>query len=138
MYAGLWSDGRFAGVCTEMMNRREIEENAQFARTFDKPFDESQWKLFDEAARQTARATCPGCDGSCREAAGTKTDFCSIARYVAYLNEDGKHEEARRLFAALSPEARSWAGADLDAAGNACAAKLDFRTILARAEQLLA
>jgi predicted aldo/keto reductase-like oxidoreductase len=137
MYKGIWSDGRFAAVCTEMPNRRYIKENAAAARAFDKPFAPAEWEALDEGMRKLSRATCPGCDGSCRHAAGTQTDFCSIARYLAYYEEDGKREIARDFFAKLPPEQRDWRGADLVAASRACRARLDFPAILARARRLL-
>jgi len=138
MQAGIFSDERFAAVCTEMPNRKLVEENCAGARRFQKPFDADQWKLLDAAAKKLARATCPGCDGSCRRAAGTQTDFCAIARYLAYCEEDGKRDAARALFAQLAPERRNWSGADLEAASRACHAHLDFAAILERARSLLA
>lgn len=135
MQAGIWSDERFTAVCTEMPNRQFIVENCEGARRF-KPFTPDQWKLFDEAVKTLARSTCPGCDGSCRRAAGSLTDFCSITRYLAYAEEDGRRDEARALFADLPPEARDWATADLDAASRACHGRLDFKSILDRAGKL--
>jgi predicted aldo/keto reductase-like oxidoreductase len=137
MQAGIWSDERFAAVCTEMPNRKLIEANANHARRFDKPFDAEQWRQLDAGMKKLARSTCPGCDGSCRRAAGAKTDFCSITRYLAYYDEDGKHEEARALFAALPDDARDWTQADLEKASDACLAKLDFASLLPRAKRLL-
>ncbi len=137
MQAGIWSDGRFAAVCTEMPSRRIIEENCAGARRFNRPFDAEQWKLLDHGIRQLSRATCPGCDGACRRAAGTRTDFCSIARYLDYYEHDGKRQEARDLYASLPSEHRDWHGADLQAASQACSARLDFEAILAKATRLL-
>jgi predicted aldo/keto reductase-like oxidoreductase len=137
MQAGIWSDGRFAAACVEMPSRRWIEENCEGARSFRKPFGEREWERFDEAAKKLSRATCPGCDGSCQRAAGTRTDFCSIARYLAYAEENGDRARARELFAALPAEARDWAGADLAAASRACRGGLDFRSLLDRAERLI-
>jgi predicted aldo/keto reductase-like oxidoreductase len=138
MQQAMWSDGRFAAVCTEMPSRREIVENCQNARAFRRPFDAEQWRLLDEGMKGLVRATCPGCDGSCRRAAGTDTDFCSIARYLAYYEEDGKRDEARSLFAELPAERRDWSRADLSAASMACRGGLDFKSILHRAERFLA
>ena len=38
----------------------------------------------------------------------------------------------------MSPEARDWSGADLDAARRACRCHLDFASIVKRAEELMA
>jgi len=138
MQVGIYSDERFAAVCTEMPSRRLIAENSQTARQFTKPLTPQQWKMLEEAVQSLSRATCPGCDGSCRRAGKTCTDFDAIARYLAYYEEDGNRQAARTLYARLKPAQRSWKGADLKAASCACSAKLDFEAILNRAEQLLA
>lgn len=135
MQAGIWSDGRFACAVVEMANRRLIEENAAGARAFRKPFDEEQKKTLFDGIERLSRATCPGCTGACRQAAGVEADFCSVARFVAYHEEDGKRDEARQLFQKLPPAARDWRGGDLSAASQACPAKLDFTRICAAAER---
>ena len=89
-----------------MPNRTIIEQNCASARAFRKPFDPDQWKALEDAMRKLSRATCPGCDGSCQRAAGTRADLSAIARYVAYYEEDGKRARARELYAALPPEQR--------------------------------
>src|SRR4029079_15518207 len=84
MLKGMWSDGRFAVVVSEMANFKQLEENSATARAFDKPFSHEEKSRLHEAIDKLSRATCPGCDGRCRDAAGTATDFCSIARYLCY------------------------------------------------------
>lgn len=137
MLAGIWSDERFTAACSEMPSLQIIEENTAAARSFHKPFDAEQWKVFDEAARSLSRATCPGCDGSCRRAAGTQADLCAITRYLAYYRESGNRELARELYSGLSPELRDWTGADLQAATRACRAHVDFKSLIPLAERLL-
>jgi uncharacterized protein len=137
MQAGIWSDGRFASVCSEMTSFHIIEENTAGARVFRGPFDADQRKILLEGINQLSRATCPGCDGACRRAAGAETDFCSIARYLSYYEQDGNRDLARRLYAELPPERRSWHGADLSAASRACHVHLDFESLLTRAEREL-
>jgi len=138
MLVGMWSDGRFASVCSEMPNVKILEENTKLARTFRKPFGPDEWKLFDNAAKKLARATCPGCDGICQRAAGVQTDFCSIARFLAYYEEDGKRAMARQLYRQLAPEQRQWRRADLQAAARVCPVGMDFESLRRRAERLLA
>jgi aryl-alcohol dehydrogenase-like predicted oxidoreductase len=139
VHRGMWSDGRFAAICSAMLNFKRIDENTQNLRHFvhDKPFGPAEMKQLEDGLRQLAMHTCPGCDGSCRRAAGTETDFAAIARYVAYADHDGNRAAARRWFANLPPEARDWSGADLAAASNACKAKLDLAAIIDRAARLL-
>ncbi|MHC4445963.1 MAG: aldo/keto reductase [Planctomycetota bacterium] len=133
MLASMWSDGRFASICTEMPSRKIIEENCGAARTFKKPFDGRQWQLLEKGMKKLTRSTCPGCEGACVMTAGTQTDFCSIARYLAYYEEDGKYEEARKLYYQLPLNRRRWHGKDLKAASRACPAGLDFEAILDQA-----
>ena len=121
-----------------MPNVKILEENTTLARTFRKPFGPDEWKVFDNAAKKLARSTCPGCDGICQRAAGVETDFCSIARFLAYYEEDGKRELARQLYRQLKPEQRRWRGADLQAAARACPVGMDFESLRRRAERLLA
>jgi uncharacterized protein len=137
IHYGMWSDGRFAAVCSAMLTRAMIDENTRNARQFRKPLDEGQRRLLEEGMKKLARSTCPGCDGSCRRAGHTETDFCSIARYVAYCLEDGSRELARRLYAELKPAQRYWEGADLEAASRACSARLDFAAMLEDARRWL-
>lgn len=137
VHHGMYSDGRFAVVCSAMLNIGAIEENARNARNIRKPLDAEGWDRLEAGMRRLTRSTCPDCDGACRRAAGARTDFCSIARYLAYY-EEGAGNQARELFAALPPDQRDWAGADLQAASQACSAKLDFVSILERARRLLA
>ena len=137
MQIGLMQDGRFACICSEMVNRKQIEENTQAARNF-RPLTPEQQKMLYEGIEGLSRATCPGCTGACQQAAGTQTDFCSITRFLSYFEQDGKRARARELFAQLPPEARDWTGADLTAASRACPAHLDFERLLERAARLLA
>jgi len=138
MLAGMWSDGRFASVCSEMPNVKILEENTALARTFNKPFGPDEWKIFDEAAKKLVRSICPGCGDLCQRAAGVQTDFCSIARYLAYYEEDGKRDLARQLYRQLKPEQRQWQEADLKAAARVCPVGMDFESLRQRAEEWLA
>ncbi len=78
------------------------------------------------------------CDGRCRRAGKTNAALNDITRHLSYYELDGCRDEARRAYAALSPEQRNWHGADLAAASEACVSKLDFATLLHRAEKKLA
>jgi predicted aldo/keto reductase-like oxidoreductase len=137
VHYGVWSDGRFATICSAMLNLPTIEENTRNARQFSEPLNEDQRRLLEEGMRKLARRTCPGCDGACNRAAGVAADFAPIARCLAYCEEDGSRDFARALYARLAAERKAWRGADLRAASRACWAGLDFKAILERAERLL-
>ncbi len=80
---------------------------------------------------------CAGCDGRCSHAGLTSAELGNLTRFLTYHEHHGYRDEARRLYAGLSDAARDWKGADLEAARQACPSKLDFATLLPRADQLL-
>ncbi|MCP4247481.1 MAG: aldo/keto reductase [bacterium] len=133
----MWSDERFAVICSHMSNIVMLKENAAAARNF-RPMKEADQAAVHRMLDRHARGYCVGCDGSCRRAAGTQTAFNDIARYLCYYEENGDRETACRLYAALPPETRDWSGANLAAASKACPGGLDFASILARAADKLA
>ena len=81
---------------------------------------------------------CADCDGRCSVAAGTTAELGNLTRFLTYHQHHGDRTEARRQYAALSPEARDWSGADLEAARAACPDKLDFAKLLPEVERHLA
>ena len=135
--SAVWSDGRFASICSLMDNIKKLKENAAAARNF-KPLTGDELGAVCRMLQDHRRTFCHGCDGSCQRAAGTQTAFADIARYLSYYEEDGRRAEARALFAALAPQQRDWSRADLRAASRACVNKLDFPDILTRAAEKLA
>ncbi|MCP4589632.1 MAG: aldo/keto reductase [bacterium] len=133
----MWTDERFAAICSHMDNIVKLKENATAARGF-KPMNQTELTAVHRMLDGCSTGYCIGCDGSCRKAAGTQTAFNDIARCLCYYEENGDRTRARRLYAALPPEARAWAKADLEAASKACVSKLDFENILTRAAEKLA
>jgi predicted aldo/keto reductase-like oxidoreductase len=133
----VWTDERIASICCNMPNLEILKENTTAARNF-KPLDKKEMAAVIGLYEQRDRRFCNACDGRCRQAAGTDAALNDIVRLLSYYEMDGRRDEARRLFAAMSPEERDWHGADLQAASCACVSKLDFEKLLARAEQKLA
>ncbi len=133
----VWTDERFASICSHMQNIKIVKENSESARTF-KPLTEDQMGMLDSVMERYASSFCVGCDGSCAVAAGTNAALGDIVRYLSYCEMDGDRETARRLFNELRPEQRNWSGADLKAAQAACVSNIDFEDYLARAEAKLA
>ncbi|MHC4611762.1 MAG: aldo/keto reductase [Planctomycetota bacterium] len=122
--SAMWTDERFASVCSHMNTFKKLRENTTGA--------------VSTMLRGAERRYCLGCDGSCRRAAGTRADLNTIARYVNYAEQDGQVCQARDMLLRMPPEARDCAGADLNAARQACKCHLDFANIVKRAEELLA
>lgn len=133
----VWSDERIASICSNMPSLEILRENAEAAKKF-KPLDKKELAAVISLYEKAGRRFCNACDGRCRRAAGTSAGLNDIVRYLSYYEMDGCRDEARRLFAALSPEERDWHGANLQAASCACLSKLDFETLLSRAERKLA
>jgi predicted aldo/keto reductase-like oxidoreductase len=133
----LWTDERFASVCSHMDTFEKLQQNATACRNF-KPMTDSELAGVEAMLRGAERTYCLACDGSCRRAAGTRAHLNTIARYVDYAEKDGRLREARELLLKMRPETRDWSGADLAAARRACKCHLDFAGIVQRAEQLMA
>jgi predicted aldo/keto reductase-like oxidoreductase len=135
--SAMWTDERFACLCSHMDNLEKLRENAAACKDF-KPLAKDELAAVDFLIRNSRRTLCLACDGSCRRAGHTQADLNTIARYVCYAEQDGRVYEARELLAALPPEARDWSGADLEAASHACKSNLDFVQITKRAKELMA
>ena len=133
----VWTDERFASICSHMQNLKIVKENAESARTFE-PFTDDQLGMVDTVMDRYASSFCVGCDGSCAVAAGTDAALGDIVRYLSYCEMDGDRATARRLFRELPPAQRDWSGADLKAAQAACVSNIDFEDYLARAKTKLA
>ncbi len=133
----VWTDERFASICSAMPSLKIIKENAAAAMKF-KPLDKKKAQAVVDLYQRYASAYCNGCDGSCSRAAGTQAALGDITRCLSYYEMDGDLGAARRAFANLTREQRNWQGADLEAASRACCRSLDFASILPRAEEYLA
>ena len=132
----VWSDERFASICSAMPNLPILEENAAAARSF-KPLDPEQHGAVIRLYERYASTYCNGCDGRCQEAGGTEAALGDITRFLSYYERDGQRSNARRLYTSLTTEQRNWHGADLAAASAACLCNLDFASLLPRAEERL-
>jgi aryl-alcohol dehydrogenase-like predicted oxidoreductase len=132
----IWTDERFASCGVSMRNTDQVRENAEAARVF-KPLTKAELERLRDACIAAAPSMCADCTGQCSVAAGTMAELGNLTRFLTYHDHHGYRGEARRLYGELSDAARNWAGADLDAARHACPNKLDFATLLPRAEKVL-
>jgi aryl-alcohol dehydrogenase-like predicted oxidoreductase len=133
----IWSDERLSAVCTTMRNTDHIRENTDAARRFE-PLKEADIRQLRDATLAHGPMLCADCDGRCSIAAGTRAELGNLTRFLTYHVHHGDRTEARRLYAELSPEARDWSGADLEAARAACPNRLDFARLLPEVERHLA
>jgi predicted aldo/keto reductase-like oxidoreductase len=133
----IWSDERISAACVAMQNTDQVRENADAARRFE-PLKIADIHRLRDAVIDQGLTFCADCDGRCAHAAGTQAALGELTRFLTYHEHHGDRAAARRLYAALPPEARDWSGADLDAARAACPNRLDFTTLLPEVEKRLA
>ena len=133
----IWTDERISTVCVSMRNTDQIRENVDACRRYE-PLKVAEIEQLRDCALAHNHTLCADCDGRCSQAAGTKAELGNLTRFLTYHEFHGDRAEARKAYAELSPEARDWLGADLEAARQACPSKLDFAQLLPRADDLLA
>jgi len=133
----VWSDERIASICSDIANLFVLQENSTAARNF-KPMDRDKIGAVIELYERYGSRYCNACDGRCARAAGTTAALGDITRALSYYERDGLRDSGRELYASLTPQQRDWHGADLAAASEACHCKLDFASLLPRAEEKLA
>jgi len=133
----IWSDERISAACVAMQNTDQIRENTDAARRFE-PLKTADIERLRDAVIAQRMTFCADCDGRCARAAGTQAALGDLTRFLTYHEHHGNRTTARQLYAALSPEARDWSGADLDAARSACPNHLDFASLLPEVEKRLA
>jgi predicted aldo/keto reductase-like oxidoreductase len=132
----IWSDERFSATCVTLKNLDQVMENSDAARRFE-PLKQAEIDELRDAVIASGPTMCPGCDGRCSVAAGTKARLGDLARFYTYHEDHGMRSVAREEYAALAPEDRDWAGANLDAAREACHHKIDFSQLLPEVDRLL-
>jgi uncharacterized protein len=132
----IWTDERFSSCCVSMRNTDQVRENAEAARVY-KPLTKAELNQMRDAFVAAGPTLCAGCDGRCSLAAGTTAELGNLTRFLTYHEHHGYRGEARRLYAELSDAERNWAGANLEAARQACPSKLDFAKLLPRADRIL-
>jgi len=133
----IWTDERISSCCVSMRNTDQITENSQAAIGF-KPMDRASIEHLRDACLAAGPTFCADCDGRCARAAGTEAALFDLTRLLTYHDQYGYRGEARRLYAELADAQKSWQGADLEAARDACPSRLDFARLLPRVDRDLA
>lgn len=140
-YGGLlhaiWTDERFSCSCVSMHNTDQLREDVHAARSF-KPLSTAEIEGLRNAVLAAGPSFCANCDGSCSRAGKTDAKLGELSRLITYHDHYGARTDARRLYAAMDPAHRDWKDADLEAARQACHARLDFASLLPRADEHLA
>jgi predicted aldo/keto reductase-like oxidoreductase len=130
----VWLDGRMHVAVSEMTTRSDLRENV--AASGDQKLSAREKGLLEEYRRTTAHLYCHGCGHLC-ETAARGVPVATVLRYLRYYEVYGKREQARALFQALPPLARSVAEADLLAAEQACPHGLPVVELVQRADRQL-
>jgi aryl-alcohol dehydrogenase-like predicted oxidoreductase len=133
----IWTDERISSVCVSLRNTDQLRDNLDAARRYE-PLKEAEVRQLRDAALAHGPTLCADCDGRCMAAAGTSAELGNLTRFLTYYQHLGDRADARRQYAALSPEARDWSGADLEAARSACPGRLDFARLLPEVDRHLA
>ena len=133
----IWTDERITASCVSMRNTDQMRENIDAAKRFE-PLKVAEIEALRDAALAHGPTLCADCDGRCGAAAGTTAELGNLTRFLTYHEYHGDRAEARKQYAALSPEARDWAAADLEAARAACPNGLDFARLLPEVDRHLA
>ena len=132
----IWTDERISASCVSMKNVDQLRENVDAVRRYE-PLKTADILQLRDALLAKGPTLCADCDGRCSEAAGTAAELGNLTRFLTYHEHHGERSVARAEYAALSPEARDWAGADLEAARAACPSKLNFAELLPKVDRLL-
>jgi aryl-alcohol dehydrogenase-like predicted oxidoreductase len=132
------SDERIAAVCSEMENFTQIDQNTQAVRLLRKPMDRADVDRLRDLLLAGGLTYCPGCPACRRGILSRHACVQDILRYLSYYEQDGKRAMARAMYRAIPPQARDVAHEDLAAASAACALRVDYPALLARARRTLA
>jgi predicted aldo/keto reductase-like oxidoreductase len=133
----IWTDERITSACVSMKNTDHVRENADAARRYQ-PLLQADIHRLRDVFLASNPTLCADCDGRCSLAAGTSAELGDLTRFLTYHQQHGDRARARREYANLSPEARDWTGADLEAAQAACPGHLNFAKLLPEVERHLA
>ena len=114
----IWTDERFSASCVTLRNTEQIHENADAVRRFE-PLKAAEIDELRDAVLASNPTMCPGCDGRCSLAGGTKARLGDLARVYTYYDSHGMPGLARESYAELAEEERDWKDADLIAAREA-------------------
>lgn len=132
----IWTDERISSSCVSMKNVEQLRENVDAVRRYEPVKTADIFQLRD-ALLAKGPTLCADCDGRCSEAAGTRAELGNLTRFLTYHEHHGDRSVARAEYAALSDEARTWTGADLEAAREACPSKLNFAELLPKVDRFL-
>jgi predicted aldo/keto reductase-like oxidoreductase len=126
-------DARVTSAVTEVLNRRQMEEDLGAAGS---KLDPAERAALARLVRDQGAGYCFSC-ARCRRACPAGVDTTGILRALAYRESYGKGDRARAAYAAIGPGARATACRDCGACETACPAGVPVRSRIREAERLL-
>jgi len=126
-------DGRVASAVTEILNRRQMEEDLGAAGA---KLSAAERTALAELVRDRGTGYCHGC-AECRRACPWGVATTAILRAYTYLESYGKGGRARAAYADLGPKERASACRDCGACERACPYGLAVRARVREAGRLL-
>lgn len=131
----VWADERITAAISSMTNLKLIDENAAAAKS-PQPLAMSDFVQLQRYAAHTSGDRCLGCSQHCESRLAASPEIAKRLRYLMYAECYGQTDEARALYRQLMPLPAE--GDWLDAAAQACPQRIDIRTRLKRADEILA
>ena len=92
----IWTDERFSASCVTLRNTEQIRENADAVRRFE-PLKQAEIDELRDAVLASNPTMCPGCDGRCSLAGGTKAKLGDLARFYTYYDSHGMRSRCPRV-----------------------------------------
>ena len=133
----VWADERISGCVSGINNMGILKENTTAARSQTDLTAKEMNQLFRYAA-ETAHNRCKGCSHICESRVPSELRISDQLRYLMYDECYGEQNEAKELYAALTPEQRDFRSVDLGEATKACPQGIDILKRLGYAESRLA
>ncbi len=134
----VWSDERFASICSAMYTIPILQANVAAAKDQTK-LTAGDAKLMQEYAQAACAGYCAGCASICESAVGGNIPIADVMRYLMYYNEYSDRDGARAKFANLPGAVRrQLASADYSRAQRRCPQNLPIGDLMAEASKVLA
>jgi uncharacterized protein len=127
-------DERVASAVTEILNRRQMEEDLGAAGS---RLAADERETLARYVRENGRDYCHAC-ASCRRACPAGIDSPGLLRALAYRESFGKNERARDVYASVAGRGTASACRDCGACENACPYGVAVRSRVREARRVLA
>jgi hypothetical protein len=127
-------DARVASAVTEILNRRQMDEDLGAAGT---KLAEAERRTLVRYVRENGSDYCHGCAG-CRRVCPAGIDQPGILRALAYLESFGKSGQAREVYASVDGGEAASACRDCGACEKACPYGVAVRSRVREARRVLA